>query len=101
METFTNFKLDLTYVNNEKEDIKRNIELLFATFQGTCPLSRGFGLNPDIIDKPTEVAKTLFTADVANKIAQYEPRVRVVEVQFEQSSEGILIPKVVLEDVTD
>lgn len=46
------------------------------------PLDREFGINMDFVDMPPEVAKSLYTAEITKKTAQFIPEVRVQSVQW-------------------
>ena len=51
------------------------------------------------LDKPIEVAKALYVREVTEKTAEFEPRARVVRVDWLESDvvRGEVIPKVVYE----
>ena len=51
-------------------ELDRQLALLLSTREGTMPLDREFGLNMDFVDMPPEVAKSLYTAEVTEKVAQ-------------------------------
>ena len=63
--------------------------------KATVTMDREFGLNMDFVDKPPEVAKSLYTAEVTKKVAKYIPTVRVQEITW-SAAEGKLSPKVVI-----
>ena len=60
------------------------------------PLDREFGLNMDFVDMPPEAAKSLYTAEVTEKVAKFIPTVRVQEVAWGAGAQGNLIAKVVI-----
>lgn len=78
------------------EDILLSLETLFSTIEGTIPLDRNFGINQDILSAPAEVAENLYTLDAIEKVDIYEPRVKVVSVDFAHS-DGQIIPTVHIE----
>ena len=45
------------YTSGDIADIKRCLECLYQTAEGTCPLDREFGLNTDFVGMPMDVAK--------------------------------------------
>lgn len=98
----------LTEINfapaNELEEIIQNVRCILATQKGTVPLDRAFGLDADIIDTPQPQAQLLYQVAIIDAIETYEPRARVVSVNFKQSNseaaDGILIPIVKLEITT-
>jgi phage baseplate assembly protein W len=65
----------------EKENIIQCIRTLLLTPEGTVPLYRGFGLNQKFIGKPLDVAGNLLAVEIMDKVATYEPRASVSEVQ--------------------
>ena len=48
------------------------------------------------VDMPPEVAKSLYTAEVTEKVAKFIPTVRVQEVKWSSGGQGNLIAKVVI-----
>lgn len=89
------FKLAYTFATDWLADLDRQLAFLLSTREGTVPLDREFGLNMDFVDKPPEVAKSLYTAEVTKKVAKYIPTVRVQEITW-SAAEGKLSPKVVI-----
>lgn len=89
------FKLAYTFAADWLADLDRQLTFLLSTREGTAPLDREFGLNMDFVDKPPEVAKSLYTAEVTKKVAQYIPTVRVQEITWSAAA-GKLSPKVVI-----
>lgn len=45
------------YASGDIADIKRCLECLYQTAEGTCPLDREFGLNTDFVGMPMDVAR--------------------------------------------
>lgn len=78
---------------NEIEEIMQNINTLLQTPKGSVPLYRDFGLNTTLGDEPLLVAKARVSSEVFHVIEKYEPRVKVMEIDFAMG-EGVLIPKV-------
>ena len=62
-------------------------------------LDREFGIDGTIIDCPQENAQVLLAAEYVRKTEQYEPRARVVRVEWTagKSQDGNMTPKVVIE----
>lgn len=89
------FHLANTFSSDWLADLSRQLDFLLSTQAGTVPLDREFGLNMDFVDKPPEVAKSLYTAEVTKKVAKYIPAVRVQEITW-TAAEGKLSPKVVI-----
>lgn len=89
------FRLEYTFTSDWLAELDRQMALLLSTREGTMPLDREFGLNMDFVDMPPEAAKSLYTAEVTEKVAKFIPAVRVQEVTWTQT-EGKLTPKVVI-----
>ena len=82
-----NFQLEYTFTADWLAELDR---------QGTMPLDRAFGLNMDFVDMPPEAAKSLYTAEVTEKVSKFIPEVRVQEVTWTGGNTGKLFPKVVI-----
>ena len=90
------FKLEYTFQDNALAELDRQLALLPSTPAGTMPLDREFGIQMDHVDKPPEVVKSLYTAEVTKKVPQFIPRVRVYEVTWSYGGQGHIKPKVVI-----
>ena len=90
------FKLEYTFQDNALAELDRQLALLLSTPAGTMPLDREFGIQMDHVDKPPEVVKSLYTAEVTKKVPQFIPRVRVYEVTWSYGGQGHIKPKVVI-----
>ena len=90
------FQLEYTFSDDRMAELDRQLALLLSTVEGTMPLERELGLNTDFVDKPPQVAKSLYTAEVTKKVAKFVPWVRVREITWSQSKTGELISRVVI-----
>lgn len=93
---FYNFKLEFTFAGDWLADLDRQLALLLSTRAGTMPLDRAFGLDLNFVDMPQEIAKSLYTAEVTQKVPQLIPAVRVREITWGRAESGKLTPKVVI-----
>lgn len=80
-------------------EIIQNVRTIISTTQFSVPLDRRFGIDGTVIDLPLPVAMARISAEVIRAITEYEPRCRVVSVDFESTAttdaeEGHLLPKV-------
>ena len=91
-----NFQLEYTFTAYWPAELDRQLALLLSTREGTMPLDREFGLNMDFVDMPPEVAKSLYTAEVTEKVAKFIPTVKVREITWDTGGQGNLIAKVVI-----
>ena len=80
------------------EEVIQNVWFLLSSIEYDIPLNREFGLKAAYIDKPIATATALATADIYDKIGEYEPRAEIISVEFTADYEkGILKPKVEVE----
>jgi len=63
-------------------EIRRNLQFLFATREGSCPGDRAYGLNWDAVDKPMPEAENIISLSIYDKVEKYEPRVIVDDISF-------------------
>lgn len=100
----TENKLNLA-PKNEREEIYQNIATILKTIQGSVPLDRDFGVDGSYIDLPMPIAKGQWQAEIIDAIERDEPRVRVLQVDFEENTtdamDGILSPIVTVEIITN
>ena len=91
------FKLEYTFAGDELAELDRQLNLLLTTRAGTMPLDRAFGLTMDYLDQPSETAKSLYVAELVEKVNQFIPAVRVREVRWEAGQQGTLRARVVID----
>ncbi len=82
-------------------EIIQNVQVILGTTVGDVILDRDFGLAADLVDAPVNVARQRLRATVAEKVEQFEPRVKVTRVDFVDpglaaAANGKLIPKVII-----
>lgn len=90
------FQLEYTFQDDKLAELDRQLALLLSTQAGTMPLDREFGIQMNFVDKPPEVVKSLYTAEVTKKVPQFIPWVRVYEVTWSHGEQGHIKPKVVI-----
>lgn len=86
--------------NTLSNDILLCLKTLLSITAGTQPMDREFGISADITSKPTSVAQNLYSLEVIEKVAKYEPRVSVTSVDFE-INDGQMIPHIHLQSVEE
>lgn len=91
-----NITVTFDYTNGEVADIKRCLETLYQTPEGTCPLDREFGINTDFVGMPIDVAKNLFAVEITDKTDRYEPRATIKTINFDTGDDGQLKAEVVI-----
>lgn len=82
----------------EAEDVRRCLAILYGTTPGEQALDRDFGIDQECLAMPPAAAQALFAAEIIKKTAKYEPRCRVVRVEWEETSVQMdeLRPRVVI-----
>lgn len=79
----------------ELAEMLQNIRTIISTPKYSVPLDRDFGVSMSWLDNPMPVAQARLTAEIITEIQKREPRARVTQVTYTESShEGILIPNV-------
>ena len=79
----------------ELEEIAQNVRTILTTFKKTVPMDREFGINAATSALPIAAAPDTMTAEIVAAINRFEPRARVVSVDYEgKEAEGIVEPKV-------
>ena len=79
----------------ELEEIAQNVRTILTTFKKTVPMDREFGISAETSDLPTAAAQATMTAEIVAAINRFEPRARVVSVDFEGvETEAVVQPKV-------
>lgn len=85
---------------NETDPVRsilQNIAIILSTPKFSVPLYRDFGLPMTFIDKPMVAARPMMIAEIRDAISEYEPRVDVLNITFEEESPGKLMAKVEVE----
>ena len=93
---------DLSEINlipaTEFEEILQNVKTILATVKGTVPLDRNFGIDKKILDLPVNVAKAKISAAIVKAINEFEPRVKVRKIYYDNTDretlDGIIKPRV-------
>ena len=81
---------------NTVEEIIQNVRTIVTTIKGTVPLDREFGISADILDAPMNQQSRL-VAEVAEAIEKFEPRARLLRIEFTGNENGELNPTLTLE----
>ena len=87
-----------TVHDDVRTEVWNNLQVLYATQTGELALDRDYGIDGSTVGYPQEHAKALLVAEYVRKTQKYEPRARVVKVDWNADSEkGNITPKVVIE----
>lgn len=78
------------------EELLQNVKTILTTPAGSVAFDRDFGIDWTLLDNPVNITKAKLSAEYVRKIRRYEPRVVIISITFTYSSEGIIIPKVVI-----
>ncbi len=98
-------EIDITAMNEEinfapkteAEEIAQNVRTIITTPKYSVPMDRLFGVNAEIIDRPTPKAMAQLQSEIIQAVRKYEPRCKVKKVIFEGDNDGKLIVKVRVE----
>lgn len=96
---FAGEKKDLKF-NPESlvEEVLQNVWLIITSAKYDFPLARSVGLDIGFLDRPIETAEALCTSEIYEQVETYEPRAKVVNVEFLNDYQaGKIIPKVEVE----
>lgn len=92
-----NITVVFDYSEGEVADIKRCLETLYQTPEGTCPLDREFGLNISFVGIAIDDrTKNLFAVELLDKTDRYEPRAKVKNINYSANIDGQMKAEVVI-----
>lgn len=84
----------------EVAEILQNVRTVIATMVGTVPLARDLAITWEHLDKPLPLAKVLQQEAFIDAVEEYEPRARIVRIDYEESEQdamqGRLNPRVIV-----
>lgn len=87
---------ELTFDDStEDERLVEQVRTLFSATEGSFVCNRRFGIRPDIVDQPLQMAKAYYAADVHEKIEMFIPQLVVEDIGF-RVEEDTLYPIVSL-----
>jgi hypothetical protein len=72
------------------EEYDGKIQALIFSYEGTLPGSRGFGLSMDFISKSWPTAVNILAGELADKVEEFLPEIKVTGVETEGSTDGEL-----------
>lgn len=77
-----------------EQEIMQNLYVLLNTVKGEVSMYRDFGLDTsETLAAPLPVAETVLTSEIYDAVEKYEPRVKILNIEFETDSlNGKLIP---------
>ena len=85
----------IIFPKNELEEVIQNVKTIITTLQGSVPLDRDFGIDLTVIDKPVNVIRPLLVKEIKEKIEQYEPRAKLVSIDWNgEGLQGVITPTV-------
>lgn len=82
----------------KEKEIIDGLLLLCAIYAGSFPLNRDFGIDPDILSQPLDLARAMFTQDIVDKTEKFIPEIIVTEVDFEDGEIAALYPIIHFEE---
>ena len=94
--TLANVEFNLREPMQDQDEILRCLNTLLTTPAGTVPLDRDFGIDNSLLGYSIDVAQSLLAMEIIDKVAKYEPRASVLEIELEPNAEGQVTAKVVI-----
>lgn len=70
-------------------EILQNVSIILATWRGSVPLMRDFGISSEFLALPVHVARPLIIADVKESVERCEPRATVLDVHVSNDERGM------------
>ena len=87
------------------ESVLQNVVVILTTPKFSVPLDREFCMDASILDRPIDAAMMLLRAEIAQNIAEHEPRANIKTISFRQDDsdmlDGRLLPYVSFEVIDD
>lgn len=87
----TNHAAALDWSAKGKDRIVQNVLNIMRTYKGEVAYDRGFGISPDVIDKPADEVQAIIADDLSARIAQDEPRAQLVSVTASHDASGDIV----------
>lgn len=96
-----NIKVVFDYSDGEIADVKRCLETLYQTPEGTCPLDREFGLDLSLfVGAPmNDMVKNMFAVEIMEKTDRYEPRAKIKNINYQLDVNGHMAVEVIITNV--
>lgn len=76
------------------DEIMQNLATIFSTKANTVPYMRDFGLPGDVIDEQMDKAKMILSIWFRNQVKEYEPRVNIKTIKWNETIDGELKPTI-------
>ncbi len=83
------------------KEVLQNVRMILATVKWSCPMVREFAWDPDVLDRPINIAQARIAHQLVAAVRQYEPRAKITKVLFQGDGlTGMLKPtvRVVIDD---
>jgi phage baseplate assembly protein W len=93
----TNHAAALDWSAKGKDRIVQNVLNIMRTYKGEVAYNRGFGISPDVIDKPADEVQAIIADDLSARIEQDEPRARLLSVVANYDASGDVVVTVKIE----
>lgn len=80
---------------NTAEEVLQNVLTICTTMKYSCPLDREFGVEGEFLDDAVNSARAKIASEIVGAVRKFEPRAKVLRVEFEYNAEhSRVIPKV-------
>lgn len=72
---------------NTVQEVLQNLSILLCTPQFTVPFQRDLGIDHTLTDKTIPAAKSLLTGKIMDAVEKFEPRAKIVSIDFTETPE--------------
>ena len=73
---------EIIFEDAVENDLENQVKTLLSSVEGSFVCNRKFGIRPDIVDQPMQLAQSRYVADVHDKIELFIPQVMVNDITF-------------------
>ncbi len=82
---------------NTAEEVLQNVLTICTTMKYSCPLDRDLGLEAEFLDDATNSARAKIASEIVSAVRKFEPRAKVLRVDFEYNPEhSRVVPKILV-----
>lgn len=88
-----NFKIN--FGASGVDEVLQNVSMILASVIHSCPMHRNFAWDASMLDRPQNAVKAVIISRLHAAIKKYEPRAKVISIQFQADGlNGVMKPVV-------
>ena len=80
--------------DNETQEILQNVLTICLTQKYSVPMDRLLGVEGEFLDEAVSRVRAKFKSEVVQAVRKYEPRARVIAIDFSADLNGKVIPRI-------